>query len=358
MNIRDLTELRSIWKKEAAHCDRYAACYIDAAGAVQIQESRPLLSEPGERIGRHMALVRKMLSGDLDNKILQADFESYQQEGSSIPEILIKSRAERLCNLKTVEELFEYFRDSLADWRERVILIYHAVYVIPRAGTDQADQGEEAYEHLLCLVCPTKKAKQNLAVEGNTLYMTAGDRLIGAPECGFIWPALDNRTENTDAMILYNADAGEPEHGFFFRLSLTDFRTTEEIRREMKEIFHDVIRDQEKAEKYLAQLAEQLGRLGPEEGLAWKTLEKLLEQAEVPERHIQEITEEYKGRLWHYSPRIYQLMDPAVNLNFAAGKQGERMRNLLIRAAGVIEDVAGVDSELVRELLQAADLQK
>lgn len=361
MTSKDLTELRRLWRKEAASCDRYAACYLDAAGGIQIQESRPLLSEPEERIGKHMALIKKILPMDLENRIMQVNFRMLSEEGESeIPEKLINTRAERLCNLETLENFFEWIRDSLPDCRERVILVYHAVYDIPRIGTDQADQGksEEVYEHLLCLVCPTKKAKQNLAVEGNKLYLTASDRLICAPEYGFVWPAFDERTENSEAMMIYNADAGDPGHGFFFRLTLKNFRTTEEIRRDMQEIFHDAIQDPEEAERCLLQTAEQLGQLGPEEGLAGKTLEKLLVQAEIPERYIPAIAREYTNKLWPYHPKIYQLMDPAVNLNFVAGKQGDRMRNLLIRAAGVIEDVAGAESELVRELLTAADLQK
>lgn len=362
MNIRDLTELRRMWRKESVVCDRYAACYIDGDGAVRIQESRPLLSEPEERIGKHMALIKKMLTGDLDNRILQADFmvDPACEYNRILPESMIRSRAERLCGPETLEEFFEEIRDRLADCREHVILVYHGVYDIPGIGTEQRDNEEQkkAYKHLLCLVCPTKKAKRNLAVGGNTLYMTAEDRLISAPECGFVWPAFDYRAEDTRAAIIYNADAGEPRHGFFLRLGLDDFRTTEEIRRGMQEIFHDIIRDQEEAEMCLAKLAEQLGRLGLEESLAQNMLEELLEQAEVPERYMPGILEGYRSKLQPYRPRIYQLMDPAVNLNFVAGKQGERMRSLLIRAAGVIGDVAGSDSELVRELLTAADLQK
>lgn len=361
MKIRDLQELRRMWRKESLICDRYAACYIDKEGAIRTQESGPLLSEPVDRIGKHMALVRKMLPMDLENRILQVNFRMLPAEGESeIPENLIKAREERLCNLETLENFFEWIRDSLSDCRERVILVYHAVYDIPRVGTGQADQGEseEIYEHLLCLVCPTKKAKQNLAVEGNTLYLTAGDRLIGAPEYGFLWPAFEERSENTEAMIIYNADSGDPGHGFFFRLTLKNFRTTEEIRRDMQEIFRDIIKDQEEAERCLARTAEQLGQLAPEDSLAGNTLGKLLSQAEVPERYLEDILREYRNKLEPYRPKIYQLMDPEKNLDIAATKQGDRMRNLLIRAAGVIEDVAGSDSELVRELRTAADLQK
>lgn len=359
MKMNDLSELRKMWRKESIICDRYAACYIDGDGAVRIQESRPLLLETEGRFGKHMALIKKMLSGDLENRILQADFVPgpYGQPDRLVPESLISSRTDRLRGLETLEQFFEDIRDSLAECREHVILVYHGVYDIPGIGTDQGES-EEVYEHLLCLVCPTKRAKQNLAVEGNLLYMTAGDRLISAPECGFIWPAFDSRTENVDAAVIYNADAGDPAHGFFDRLRLEDFRTTEEIRRGMKEIFHEAVRDQEEAEKYLVMTAEKMGQLGPEDGLAESTLEKLLHQAGVPEKYIADILEGYQSRLRPYRPKVYQLMDPAVNMEIAAGKQGERMRSLLLRAAGVIGDVAGADSELVRELLTAADLQK
>ena len=48
---------------------------------------------------------------------------------------------------------------------------------------------------------------------------------------------------------------------------------------------------------------------------------------------------------------------PDYIMTVTESKKGSRIRNLLLRAAGVIEDVQGTESELVRDLLTAADMQ-
>ena len=52
---------------------------------------------------------------------------------------------------------------------------------------------EEVYEYLICAVCPVN-----------------GDYEPGKPECGFIFPAFCDRTEDSDYIDIYQADLEQP----------------------------------------------------------------------------------------------------------------------------------------------------
>lgn len=368
MNIRDLSELKRIWKPENLCCDKYAACYLDGEGGMNIQEAKPLLAEPEGMIRKHMALVKKMLSGEPENQILQVPFPDSETEESNSGSALRILEEVRFCRLGGEREPEEGITEGLfrliADQRPMdgayELLLYHLAYDIPEKGTDGADQGEsdEVYEHLLCLLCPIKKTKANLGVALGELTLTQREEVIGAPALGFLWPAFDNRRGNQDAMILYHADPGEVPHGLWREaFELQEFLTTVEIRRQMTGICQVVIQDPKKMEACLAEIGEALGNREPESIVTVGDFQRILEEAQIPEHLQYDLLQKYDAGLCRYRPKAYQLQDPERSLETAKGKQRKKMRALLLQAAGFIRDVNGQESELVRQLLTAADLQ-
>ena len=210
----------------------------------------------------------------------------------------------------------------------------------------------------LCLLCQVKMTKENLGVEDGLLSMTRRDRVIGAPVLGLIWPAFDNRSGDRDAMTLYHAEPGEVPHGFWREaFDLQEFLTTAEIRRQMAKICQVVIQDPKKMEACLAEIGEALGNREPESIVTVGDFKRILEEAQIPEHLQYDLLRRYDAGLCRYSPKAYQLQDPERSLETAKGKQRKKMRALLLQAAGFIRDVNGQESELVRRLLTAADLQ-
>lgn len=362
MNIRDLSELKRIWKPGNLCCDRYAACYLDGKGGMTVQPARPLLAEPEETINKHMALVKKMLSGELENQILQVAFPEPLTEGCAA-DVLERTRDCRL-GKETLEEFFSLLADGRPQEGPYELLIYHLSYDIPEKGTDGADQGEsdEVYEHVVCLLCPIKKTKANLGVALGALTLTRREEVLGAPALGFLWPAFDGRSEDRDAIVLYHADPGEVPHGFWQNIfGVGKFLTTAEIRQQMTRICQETVPDPQEADGLLAGIAEALGNLAPESSVTTGELKRILEEAQIPENLKGGLLARYDESLNRYSPKAYQLTDPEKNLKHAVGKQRKKMRELLLKAAGFIRDTSigkmEPVQELVRQLLTAADLQ-
>lgn len=355
LNARDISEIRGMWKKENLCCDRFAACYVSSTDGIIPQESQAFLAMDEIQINRHIALIKKMLSKDLGNSIIQVPFISNEPNA-----LLEEVRESRLKNEEAMEIFFEQIQAGAVIESSCVILAYHLTYDIPNVGTDGADQGEsdDVYDAVLCMVCPTKMTKTSLAVTDGRISLTTPDRVIAAPITGFLWPAFADRCADKDSMIIYNADPTIPNHYLYERtMELSEYRTTAEIRETMKHIFKTTIQSQDTAEKCLTNVTAALGDRGPESIIGPAEFAETIEAASVPEEYRMKLQADFERNLERFHPTAVQLMDPAYIATAVENKKGSRMRKLLLRAAGIIEDVKGAESELVRELLSAADMQ-
>ena len=55
-------------------------------------------------------------------------------------------------------------------------------------------ESEEIYEYIICAICPV-----------------SGDYEPGKPECGFIFPAFNSRTEDPDYIDIYQSNPDFPQ---------------------------------------------------------------------------------------------------------------------------------------------------
>lgn len=352
MNAGDIREIRDMWKPGRICCDRYAACHILPEGDYGIQESKPFLSLGETEQKRHLQYIRKMLTGDIGGRIVSVGFEG------KAPEILTANREKRLYDGETFEGLCEFIRNNCDDGRGSVIMAYHALYDIPSVGTDGAVQedNDEVYEYLFCMICPTKYTKPVLAVKDGKVDVTASEQAICAPVTGFIWPAFTDRQPDPSSVIICNADGGKPEHSLYRNMGIRDFRTTEEIRDILRDIFTKTLKNAAAEEKYLAALTVKLGELAPETAVTAADFNIFLQGIGLEDYHRADMAAAFRYRLEDFRPAAYQLMPHEGILAAVKDRKGERMRNLLLRAAGAIEDMKGAESELVRELRTAADM--
>ena len=354
MKITDLQEIKRMWKKESLCCDRFSACYVDVLnGSIEIQESQSLLALTETELNRHIALIKKMIVDDIGGRMLQVELEREPKE-------LVDARNSRFRNEEVMQSFFENITNNIPSDNNYVILAYHMMYDIPRKGTDGADQGEseDVYEHILCMICPTKVQKTNLGIVDSKLSLTVPNRIVSPPITGIIWPAFDDRSVNEDAIIIYNADEEKPERWLHTRaFNCADYRTTGEIRNTLKDIFETVMEREDMAEQCQKAFTEKLGDMKLDAIVSDIDFSMLIKKTEIPESKCMELSAQYTEKLCSYSPTVYQLMDPDYTVEVVEEKKGARMRKLLLKAAGVIEDIHGTDSELVRDLLSAADMQ-
>ena len=349
---QDIAEIKRMWKKEDVRCDRFAAAYVDADGGMQIQESKTLMNLDEVQMIRHIDLVKKMLTLDIDNKIVEGSFNA------KFPDILVEARDSRLQDMETMEYLFEMIRNNISQPAPYEILAYHVVYDIPRKGTDGADQGEseDVYEYILCIVCNTKVTKRQLAVMDGKVSVTIPDRVIKNPVTGFIWPAFIERAADEDRIIIYNENAEHPEHDLYEKgWDVERFLTTEEIRRIFDSKAENKIKDLQKKEDVMIKITQELGKLAPEKEIDDDLFCEIQKAAGVnPEYSLMDVFERYLSK---FRPKAIQMILPKYVKMNASEKKSDRLKRLLLEAAAIIEDTKGAESELARNLRTEADLR-
>lgn len=352
MNYQEIMELKAMWKQDNICCDRFAAGYVTAAGGdFSIQESQPLLALDELRQNRILKYAQKMLTGDVGGKIVTAPVVG------KMP-VLMANRENRLSDYEELEDLFLTIQKYYWSDNNYVVIVFHAVYDVPGKGADGQVQedAEEVYEYLMCMICPTKVTKTSLAVVDDKVGLTVPDRVIGAPVTGFVWPAFTDRSEDRDTMIIYNADDKKAEHGLYEGLGADKYRTTSELRLDLEGLITYALKQEDLIERCLIDMTKKLGDFAPEYELTAADFDQILTEIGIPNEHHPKLLYGYKDNIEKYHPTVAQLMSKDHVEMAVADSKGSRMRKLLLRAAGVIEDVQGTESELVRDLLTAADM--
>ena len=84
---------------------------------------------------------------------------------------------------------------------------FHNTYDIPLKTSDKKNlwESEEMYEYLICAICPV-----------------SGDYEPGEPECGFLFPAFQDRTEDPDYIDVYQSNPDLPQNDLLKILQLCD----------------------------------------------------------------------------------------------------------------------------------------
>lgn len=105
----------------------------------------------------------------------------------------------RSCGLKN-DALMDTFYDLVAEKYKSnhayAVFVFHDCYDIPVKAEDheRVGESEEVYQYLICAICPL-----------------TGDYEPGKPECGFLFPAYSDRSEDQNHVDVFQA-AGHKEH--------------------------------------------------------------------------------------------------------------------------------------------------
>ena len=106
-----------------------------------------------------------------------------------------------------METFYEIVGANYKSKGDYAVYVFHDRYDIPMKGTDHERQGEseKMYEYLICVICPV-----------------SGDYEPGEPECGFLFPAFQDRTEDPDYIDVYQSNPDLPNNDLLKILQLCD----------------------------------------------------------------------------------------------------------------------------------------
>ncbi len=158
---------------------------------------------------KYFEILRKSLSGTIGKNLITLDFPLETDKEGGTHELL-DSFYDR------VIDIYEYTGNYL-------ILLIHDAYDIPGRtsdGLDMEDASDEVYSYILCCICPVDLSKPGLSYNElqNTFQNRTRDWVVGMPDLGFLFPALQDRSTDIHSSLYYSKNANDLHEPFIERL--------------------------------------------------------------------------------------------------------------------------------------------
>lgn len=218
MNEREVAEIRRRWKPERHNVGRMYGCYVNEKREVVALFGQSPALMPAEEAERYFALFKCTLSGTLNKNLVDIAFTTQQVMGSPEHKLLTALNRSALKDEDAVKQFFDRVINNLAMDGQYIILLAHDTYDVPYRGGDGADNGagDEVFSYTLCSICPVKQIKPSLRYsdENRAFVSLAADRVVAAPELGFMFPCFDGRRSNIYNALCYTHDTASSHSEF------------------------------------------------------------------------------------------------------------------------------------------------
>lgn len=216
---KEVAELRRRYKADKSNITHVVGCYVNENKEIisRFYQSIAMLSEDEQE--KMFSLLRKALSGAIGKNLLDITFETRQVVEGEEHKLLMDLRASKLKDEAVLDAFFQKAIQSLELESNYLILLAHDAYDVPyrtKDGERQDDAGNEVFSYVLCAICPVKQTKPALSYSApeNEFHNLAANRVISAPEAGFLFPAFDDRSTNLYNALFYTRNVKETQEAF------------------------------------------------------------------------------------------------------------------------------------------------
>ena len=207
MNEKDIGELRRRLKTDKCAVNSVYGCFVN--------EKKEIVSEFRQTLGLMnkddsdslLNTMRKTLSGALGKNLIDMPFTNEQVMDSPEHRLLSDMRRPNEHTEEAVHFFFEITAQNLIMDGSYLILIAQDAYDVPAFGKDgiKSEESENVFTYCLCSICPVKDTKPGLGFfsNDNSFRMLSSDKILSAPELGFMFPAFDDRQANIYNLLYY-----------------------------------------------------------------------------------------------------------------------------------------------------------
>ena len=219
MNEKEVAEIRRRFRQDRSNITHIYGCYVNDRKEILSQFDQPVSMLGQEDTEKFLSILKKSLSGSLGRNLIDIGFSTQQVVHSQEHKLLMTLRNSSLKDEKAVKAFFEQVVVSLSLEGDYLILLAHDAYDVPFRSKDdqhQADHSAEVFSYIICSICPMKPTKPALsyAVHTNEFHSLRIDKIVAAPELGFIFPAFDDRGTNLYGALYYTRDVKEGHEEF------------------------------------------------------------------------------------------------------------------------------------------------
>lgn len=219
MNRKEINEIKSQYTLDECSILRLCGCYVDGEKKKVTQLDEIFLNLPQEEKHKYFDIFRKTLSGTPGKNLIDMQFtvDAYADDGARTA--LYRLRDSELKDEALLDEFYDKIIATYNYVGNYLILLINQVYDVPGKALDNTtmdDASEEVFSYILCSICPVKLSKAGLGYQesDNSFHNQEQFHMVDAPDVGFLFPAFNNRSEDSDRVWYYSKDSDDFQQNF------------------------------------------------------------------------------------------------------------------------------------------------
>lgn len=325
MNKKEILEIKRRFKKETATFQQMVGCYVDGNKNKICKFGGKFLNLEDEEFYKYLEIANKSLSGTLGNNLLNLDFPLQEEEVGGRQQILMALRDSKLSDEALLETYYDLIIDTYDHVGNYLILLFYDVYDVLTRTTDNdnLDESEEAYEYLICAICPVDLSKPGLSYldDEKRIGPRIRDWVVSAPDTAFLFPAFNDRSTDVHSCLFYTKNTKEPHTEFMTNgLGCGAIRTATEQKMAFTTIVRNALgADREDTEDLILDIQQNLSDMIDEYDethdddevfvLDKNTMGKLLEASDIPEEKVTKIEKGVEEAFGDQLPPAEHILD-------------------------------------------------
>lgn len=187
----DMMELTRRMTVARTSMTRIAGGYMDRDGFIDGTFNTNFLKLSGSEKAKNLAIAKAIPFAETNVNLKRYKFPKEAFQTGSVWQLLMGMKSCGLKNDALMETFYEMVGEVYPADHDYAVFVFHDRYDVPVKAQDHERlwESEELYEYLICAICPV-----------------SGDYEPGKPECGFLFPAFSDRSEDQMHIDIFHAD--------------------------------------------------------------------------------------------------------------------------------------------------------
>lgn len=216
---KEIAEIRRRYRPDKNNISQLCGCYVNEQKEIVSELNQSVGMMPEEETEKLLTILKRTLSGKLEKNLFNITFATEQVTSGAEHRLLMRLRSTALQDAEAVHDLYRAIIGSLTIEGSYMILLAHDTYDVAFRSSDgekQEDASSEVFSYILCSICPIKPTKPALTyyTQEKELHSNMVDRLVAAPELGFMFPAFEDRGANIYSALYYSHGIKENHKDF------------------------------------------------------------------------------------------------------------------------------------------------
>lgn len=191
INREDMLELTRRMTVKRTSMTRIAGSYMDEDGFIDGTFNTNFLKLSIRDKEKNLAIAKTIPYAATNTELKQYKFSKESMKTGGIWQLLMGIKTSGLKNDALLETFYELVGESYETDHDYAIYVFHDCYDVPVKVADHERmwESEEVFEYIICAICPV-----------------SGDYEPGKPECGFLFPAFTDRSEDRNHVNVFQAE--------------------------------------------------------------------------------------------------------------------------------------------------------